>query len=46
MKVGEGKVCKGERGAFRAGEDNVSAMAVVVGEGRTKDESTVTVRVP
>ncbi len=39
-------MCKGERGAFRAEGDNVSAVAAVVGKGRTKDDGTVPVRVP
>jgi hypothetical protein len=40
------KLCKGERGAFRAGGDNVSAMTAIVGESRTKDEGAIPVRVP
>ncbi len=40
VKVGEGEVCKSERGAFRA------TVTAIVGEGRTKDEGTVPVRVP
>jgi hypothetical protein len=39
-------VCKGERGALRAGEDNVSAVAAVVCEGRTKDKGAVPGKVP
>ncbi len=46
MKVGEGEECNGERGAFRAGGDNVSAVAAVVCEDRTKDKGAVPVRVP
>ncbi len=39
-------MCKGERGAFRAGGDNVSTMTAIVGDSRTKDERVIPVRVP
>jgi hypothetical protein len=34
VKVGEGGVCKGERGAFRAGGDNISTVTAIVGSTR------------
>jgi hypothetical protein len=46
VKVGEGEVCKGKRGAFRAGGDNVSALAAVMGKSRIEDEGAVPVKVP
>ncbi len=41
MKEGEGKVCKGERDAFKAGRDNIDSVKTVVGEGRAKVVSAV-----
>ncbi len=41
VKIGERKVCKGERGG-----DNISAMKVIVGDSRIKDEGAIPVRVP
>jgi hypothetical protein len=46
VKKRKEKVCKGEGGALRAGGDDVCSLAAIVGKGRTRDESTVLVRVP
>ncbi len=32
--------------AFRVGGDNIGTVTAILGEGRTKDEGTVPVRVP
>ncbi len=45
LKVGESKLCKCKRGAFRAGGDNVNAVVAVVCEGMAKDKDAVPLRV-
>ena len=46
MKEWEWDVGKGEGGALGAGRDHIDAVTTVVGEGGTKIEGSVPVRVP
>ncbi len=46
LKEGEGKVCKGEGDAFKAGRDNIDSVTMVVVEGRAKVVSAVPVWIP